>query len=68
MKLKFSLVAYVASHAKGFGKRSIAAAISGLVDKLADTKIKGEASEALNASAEATSLNYVSTQVGRRHL
>ncbi|XP_065835694.1 cytoskeleton-associated protein 5-like isoform X2 [Oscarella lobularis] len=63
MKLKFSLVAYVASHAKGFGKRSIAAAISGLVDKLADTKIKGEASEALNASAEATSLNYVSTQV-----
>eukprot|EP00118_Oscarella_pearsei_P028343 m.1928 g.1928 ORF g.1928 m.1928 type:complete len:2015 (+) comp8067_c0_seq1:84-6128(+) len=65
MRAKFSLVSHVASNAKVFGKRSIAVAIPGLVDKLADTKIKVEASECLSMMAEVTSLNYISMQACR---
>jgi cytoskeleton-associated protein 5 len=63
MKARFDLVAYIAQNAAVFGKRSTACVLPGLVDKLADIKIKPQCIETLMTLSEVLSLNYVSTQV-----
>ena len=63
MKAKFALIAVLAEKAAIFGKRSIAACLPAMVDKLGDIKVKGQSGEALLLIADRMTLNYTSLQV-----
>ena len=63
MKAKFLLIAVLAEKAAVFGKRSMAACVPAMVDKLGDIKVKGQSGEALLLIAERMTLNYTSIQV-----
>ncbi|XP_062513637.1 cytoskeleton-associated protein 5-like isoform X2 [Corticium candelabrum] len=65
MKARFDLVALIAQNATVFGKRSAACVVPGLVDKLADVKIKPQSIETLMVLSGVMSLNYVSLQVSK---
>ncbi|CAB4031361.1 cytoskeleton-associated 5-like, partial [Paramuricea clavata] len=63
LKNKFSLCAVIATLAASFSKRSAFYAISGLVDKVGDIKLKEQCKETLMVFAENLTLNYVSLKV-----
>ena len=63
MKAKFQVIAVLAERAAVFGKKSAAACLPALVDKLGDLKVKAQSVEALLLIAEKMTLNYTSLQV-----
>ncbi|XP_028404850.1 cytoskeleton-associated protein 5-like isoform X2 [Dendronephthya gigantea] len=63
LKNKFNLCAVIATLSASFSKRSAFYAISGLVEKIGDIKLKEQCKETLMVFAENLSLNYVSLKV-----
>ena len=63
MNAKVSIVCLLAEKSPSFGKKSFASALPGLVDKLADIKVKVQSGDTLLMIAEKMTLNYTSLQV-----
>ncbi|XP_065070567.1 cytoskeleton-associated protein 5-like isoform X2 [Rhopilema esculentum] len=65
LKGKFSLLGILAKVSKPFSRRSALYAITGLIEKIGDMKLKDAVKETLKIFAENISLNYVSLKVAK---
>ncbi|KAK9814323.1 hypothetical protein WJX72_004049 [[Myrmecia] bisecta] len=62
----FELITYLAKTSPALNKKDAFVAIGGLVDKMADIKLKGPAGEALTALSEALGPRFVFTQLHKK--
>ena len=62
----FELIALLANESSKLSKKDAFTAITGLVDKMSDIKLKGPAGEALTAMSEALGPQFVFTQLHKR--
>ncbi|KAL0028272.1 hypothetical protein WJX79_006476 [Trebouxia sp. C0005] len=62
----FELIALLATESSKLSKKDAFTAITGLVDKMSDIKLKGPAGEALTAMSEALGPQFVFTQLHKR--
>ena len=62
----FEIIKQVSEADSGFGKRDAFVAVTGLVAKLSDTKLKAPACEALSALAETVGPQFVCAQVHKQ--
>ncbi len=62
----FELIALLATESSKLSKKDAFTAITGLVDKMSDIKLKGPAGEALTAMSEALGPQFIFTQLHKR--
>ena len=62
----FELIALLANESSKLSKKDAFTAISGLVDKMSDIKLKGPAGDALTAMSEALGPQFVFTQLHKK--
>lgn len=62
----FELISLLASESSKLSKKDAFTAISGLVDKMSDIKLKGPAGHALTAMSEALGPQFVFTQLHKK--
>lgn len=62
----FELIALLATESSKLSKKDAFTAISGLVDKMSDIKLKGPAGDALTAMSEALGPQFVFTQLHKK--
>ena len=62
----FELIALLATESSKLSKKDAFTAITGLVDKMSDIKLKGSAGQALTAMSEASGPQFVFTQLHKR--
>lgn len=62
----FELIALLANESSKLSKKDAFTAISGLVDKMSDIKLKGLAGDALTAMSEALGPQFVFTQLHKK--
>ena len=62
----FELIALLATESSKLSKKDAFTAITGLVDKMSDIKLKGSAGQALTAMSEALGPQFVFTQLHKR--
>ena len=62
----FEIIKQVSEAESGFGKKDAFVAVTGLVAKLSDTKLKAPACEALSALAETVGPQFVCAQVHKQ--
>lgn len=62
----FELIALLATESSKLSKKDAFTAITGLVDKMSDMKLKGPAGEALTAMSEALGPQFIFTQLHKR--
>ena len=62
----FELIALLATESSKLSKKDAFTAITGVVDKMSDIKLKGPAGEALTAMSEALGPQFIFTQLHKR--
>lgn len=62
----FELIALLANESSKLSKKDAFTAISGLVDKMSDIKLKSSAGDALTAMSEALGPQFVFTQLHKK--
>ena len=62
----FEVIALLATESSKLSKKDAFTAVTGLVDKMSDIKLKGPAGEALTAMSEALGPQFIFTQLHKR--
>lgn len=62
----FELITFLARESSALGKKEAFNAMGGLVEKMADMKLKGPAGDALNAMAELLGPKFILVQLHKK--